>query len=80
MDLNFMTERAKKCIREKIVVNQTFELSDLFERCEWNVISKGNRSHFGRTFKNDVLDHKIPEVQYIGKNANNHAMYIKVKE
>lgn len=80
MDLKFMTERAQQCIRQKIVLNQIFELSDLFERCEWNVISRGDRSKFGRVFKNDVLDHKIPEIRFFGKNANNHSTYIKIKE
>ena len=80
MDLNFMTERAKQCIQQKIVLNQTFELSDLFERCEWNSFSKGDRGKLGKYFKNEVIDRRINGVKYLGKKDNNHATYIKIEE
>ena len=75
MNFTFMVERAKKCISSKI-----FELSDLFERCEWDSMPKGDRIKLGKYFKNEVTDGCIPEIRYIKKSNNNHANYMKIKE
>lgn len=80
MDLDYMMKRAKNCIDLKLNSNQMFELSDLFEKCEWDCLSKGDRIKLGKFFKNEVLDRRVPAVQFLGKNANNHAKYIKIKE
>lgn len=80
MDLDCMMKRAKNCIDLKLNSNQMFELSDLFGKCEWDCLFKGDRIRLGKVFKNEVLDRRVSAVQFLGKNANNHAKYIKIKE
>ena len=57
--------------------NTAFLLKDLFDGVEWNSLSKGERLSFGRFFKDEVLEGRVPNVQYIGKAQNNSARYKK---
>ena len=61
----------------KIGANTEFLLKDLFDGVEWNSLSKGERLNFGRLFKDEVLEGRVPNVQYIGKAQNNSARYRK---
>lgn len=54
-----------------------FILKDLFDGVQWNKLSVGERLCFGRYFKNEVIEGKIPNVVYIGKAQNNSAKYKK---
>lgn len=56
-----------------------FGVKDLFEGTFWNNLDKGTRLNVGRNFKNRVDNNLIPEIQYIGKAANNSARYRKVE-
>ena len=74
-----MINEAVQSIKCNVRLNQKFEVKDLFEGCEWDKISKGDRIKFGKFFKNEVLENHIPEVQYFDKAKNNHAKYIRIK-
>ena len=56
---------------------KTFVLKDLFDGYEWKSLSVGERTSFGRVFKNAVLNHQINNVKYAGKLSNNSAYYVK---
>ena len=80
MDFNLLTQKAIECINNKICLHQSFEVSDLFEKCEWTLLSKGDRIQFGKHFKNEVIDKRIPNVCYVKRAKNNHSMYIKTED
>ena len=61
-----------------IPLGTVFLLKDLFEGVEWSNLEKGERLSFGKFFKNEVLEGRIPNVSYIGKAQNNSAKYQKV--
>ena len=65
---------------EQLSVGKEFELKNLFLEIEWEALSKGNRIRFGKYFKNEVLDGRVSEIEYVDRKKNNHAKYIKKKE
>ena len=52
MDFNEWTQNAINRIAANVNFNQRFELKDLFEGCEWDRLSKGERISFGKYFAN----------------------------
>ncbi|MGN0654665.1 MAG: DUF1413 domain-containing protein [Oscillospiraceae bacterium] len=71
-----LLEKASESIND-LRPDTQFHLKDLFIGTEWNDLSKGDKLNFGKTFKKDVKDGKIRNVQYIGKTNNNSALYKK---
>lgn len=69
-------DRAKSRL-SKIGENTEFFLKDLFDGVEWNALTVGERLGFGRFFKNEVLEGRVPNVEFIGKAQNNSARYKK---
>ena len=61
-----------------IPYNSIFVLKDLFIGTEWNNLERGEKLSLGRYFKNQVLEHKMSGITYIGKAANNSAQYKKL--
>ncbi|MCD7760828.1 MAG: single-stranded DNA-binding protein [Clostridiales bacterium] len=76
MDTNLWLYKAKKTIND-MPVHKEFFVKELYEGVEWNELSKGDRLNFGKFFKNAVMDGKIHGIIYIGKAANNSALYRK---
>ncbi len=58
--------------------NTSFTLKDLFEGCQWNALSKGERLKFGKYFKNQVLMNELPNIQYADTPSGKSAQYRKV--
>lgn len=58
MDFNEWTQNAIDRIAANVNFNQRFELKDLFEGCEWDRLSKGERISFGKYFANEVREKK----------------------
>ena len=77
MDYAYMMGKALSSVKSKVKMNQKFEVKDLFEGCEWEKISKGDRIKFGKYFKNEVSENHVPGVRYSEKEKNNHALYIR---
>lgn len=65
---------------ENLKPGEKFVVKDLFVGSNWKALSRGDKLHFGRVFKNQVKEGSIPGVQYIGKAANNSAQYEKTEE
>ena len=57
--------------------NTEFFLKDLFDGVEWNALTVGERLGFGRFFKNEVSEGRVPNVEFIEKAPNNSARYKK---
>ena len=79
MDYELWMEKAESCITERMAVNRPFELSSLFEKHEWETLSKGDRISFGRFFANAVRSGAIENVAQLDRAKNNHAKYIKTE-
>lgn len=54
-----------------------FGIKDLFEGVVWNGLERGEKLNIGRGFKNRVTNGQVPNVVYMGKQANNSALYRK---
>ena len=78
MDIDTWREKANLVISEKVLVGKPFELKSLFEGCEWEALSKGERIVFGKCFANQVRGGHIPYVVAIERGKNNHSRYVKV--
>lgn len=76
MDYSKLLEQAKQNI-SGIPIGQIFYSKDLFQGTEWNKLQRGEKSSFGRRFKNAVMDGRFPGVVYVGKADNNSAQYQK---
>ena len=77
MDFSKWTTDAIDIINTKVKINQKFELKSLFEGCEWEKLSKGERINFGKYFANEVRDGKIKNVLAVERGRDNHSKYIK---
>lgn len=77
MDMNFWMQKAQVAI-EKLAPSYIFVLKDLFDGIEWNTLEKGERTTFGKTFKNAVKNGDFPNVIFVGKAQNNSSKYQKV--
>ena len=78
MDFNEWMQNAIDRIATNVNINQRFELKDLFEGCEWNQLSKGERISFGKYFANEVRENRILGVQSLERGKNNHSRYTKI--
>ena len=78
MDFNEWTQNAIDRIAVNVNFNQWFELKDLFEGCEWDRLSKGERISFGKYFANEVRENRILGVRALERGKNNHSRYTKI--
>ena len=62
----------------KVKQGQEFLVKELFQGTEWSNLTNGERRSFGRHFKNEVLDGKVPGVEFIKKADNNSSKYRRV--
>ena len=67
-------------IEHNIKLEIPFELKELFNGFDWEHLTRGEKTSFGRYFSSTVDDGKIPNIQKISKAKNNHTRYIKIKE
>lgn len=76
MDYSKWIDLAVERIGEREGDNSPFELKELFTGEEWNRLSKGEKSTFGREFANIVRSGDIDGVRFapISKN-NRHNKY-----
>lgn len=58
--------------------NQEFTLKSLFTGIEWDKLKVGEKRNFGRYFKNEILENKIPNVIIVPSN-NTPTTYKKIK-
>lgn len=78
MDFNEWTRNAIDRIAINVNFNQRFELKDLFEGCEWDRLSKGEKISFGKYFANEVRENRILGVRALERGKNNHSRYTKI--
>lgn len=78
MNIEKWKQKATDAIKT-VPISHVFILRDLFDGIEWSALSKGERLSFGRLFKNEVTNGKIPGVVYIGKADNNSAQYKRIE-
>lgn len=79
MDMIKWFNQAKETI-QKLPYGKSFELRQLFQEVKWNTLAKGERITFGKYFKNQIIEGKLPEVCFLDKAKNNHAKYKKLKK
>lgn len=79
MDNNLWLEKAKDAIDE-LPHLAVFEVKNLFQGCEWEALSKGERISFGRFFKSEVMEGRVPGVIFLNPAKNNHSKYQKEGE
>lgn len=79
MDMIKWFNQAKETI-QKLPYGKSFELRQLFQEVKWNTLTKGERITFGKYFKNQIIEGKLPEVCFLDKAKNNHAKYKKLKK
>ncbi len=70
-------DMAKRAIEEKIQVGQKFEVKNLFAGYDWEQLSKGERSSFGKHFSDAVKDGRLPMVERCEESKNRHNQYVK---
>lgn len=78
MDMNMWLEKAATAI-DALPPSKTFELRSLFQGCEWEGLSKGDRITFGKFFKAEVLDGRVENVVFLDRAKNNHSKYKKTE-
>lgn len=76
MDYENLLQKAEQKILA-LNADTEFFLKDLFEGTEWNKLKKGEKSSFGKLFKNSVDNGRFINIVYIGKAPNNSAIYKK---
>ena len=79
MDVNAWMQKALEEI-EKLPFSKKFEAKELFNGCEWDALSKGDRIKFGKFFKGEVLEERVPNVVFLDRGKNNHSKYEKVED
>lgn len=77
MDFQLWMHKATDSIENSVQPGQKFELKSLFQPCEWEQLSKGERISFGKYFANEVREGKIENIRAIERAKNNHCNYIK---
>lgn len=77
MDYEIWTERAVKAIETQVAPGRIFEVRHLFPGHEWEALSRGERSMFGRYFSDAVREGKIPMIARWEEAKNHHNQYIK---
>ena len=77
MDYELWTERALKTIETKMLPGKKFEVKHLFPGHEWEALSRGERSTFGRYFSDAVKEGKFPAVVRCEEGKTHHNQYIK---
>ena len=77
MDYEFWTERAIKAIDTQVLPGTKFEVKHLFPGHEWEALSRGERSTFGRYFSDAVKEGRFPDVVRCEEGKNHHNQYIK---
>ena len=80
MDYELWTELAHNAINTKIVFGTKFELKHLFPGHEWEALSRGERSTFGRYFSDAVKAGRFPTVDRCEDGKNHHNQYIKISK
>lgn len=77
MDYEVWMELAKRAIEANIQVGQKFEVKNLFTGYDWEQLSRGERSSFGKYFSGAVKDGRLPMVERCEENRNRHNQYVK---
>jgi len=77
MDYESWMERAKKAIETEITSGRKFEVKHLFPGHEWEALSRGERSSFGRYFSDAVKEGRIAMIEKCGEGKSHHNQYIK---
>ena len=74
-------ERWMGCVCETInsslTVGSVFELKQLFPGHEWEKLSRGERSAFGKFFSNAVKEGKVSGINRYEEGKNHHNRYVK---
>ncbi len=78
MDYEHWLQKAMEGIK-RTPNNTIFLVKELFQGTEWNDLPRGDKLRFGAYFKNSVNEGTIPNINYVGKAANNSAQYKKYK-
>ena len=78
MDMNMWLVKAMAAVNA-LPPCKKFEVRNLFQGCEWESLSKGDRIAFGKFFKAEVLDGRIENVVFLNRAKNNHSKYQKME-
>ncbi len=77
MNTELLLGKARESIK-KLKKGKHFVIKDLFKGTEWNDLSRGDKTSFGRIFKNEVVSGKYSDVKYVRRRNNNSSEYTKI--
>ncbi|MBQ6420685.1 MAG: DUF1413 domain-containing protein [Clostridia bacterium] len=77
MDYKNWMLRAIEIIDNEIKSGQRFEVKQLFPGHEWEALSRGERSNFGKLFSEAVREDRIPTIEKCGEGKTHHNQYTK---
>lgn len=77
MDFQLWMKKARDSIESRVQVGQAFELKSLFQLCEWEQLTKGERISLGKFFANEVREGNLENVRAVEHGKDNHRKYIK---
>lgn len=70
--------RAKSIIESEIPCGVKFEVKQLFPGHEWEALSRGERTGFGRYFASCVHDGELANITQCENGKSRHNRYIKL--
>ena len=70
-------ELAQRAIEANIQIGQKFEVKNLFAGYDWERLSKGERSSFGKYFSSAVKDGRLSTVEHCEEGKSRHNQYVK---
>ena len=77
MDYEYWMKRAELSIENEIQPGRKFEVKHLFPGHEWEALSRGDRSSFGRHFSDAVKENRLTCVERCENGKTHHNQYIK---
>lgn len=80
MDYELWAEHALIAINTKVTVGTKFEVKHLFPGHEWEKLSRGEKTTFGRYFSDAVKEGRFPTIKKCEEGKTHHNQYLKMKE
>ena len=77
MDYEIWMKQAVNTIDSEIQMGNLFEVKQLFPGHQWDSLSRGERSSFGKYFSEAVKEGRLPMIERCGEGRSHHNLYKK---
>lgn len=77
MDYEHWMKRAELAIKNDIQPGRKFEVKHLFSGYEWEALSRGDRTSFGRHFSDAVNEGRLACIERCENGKSHHNQYRK---